>query len=263
MKSTHFRRILWTVSLLPALCLVAPLSSAAKPQRLPADPTTDPAMIAAGFLDGHPDLKYRKHGLAAYGEGRHQEALAHFRRAARYGDKPSQSMVAEMYWSGQATEQDRVLGYVWMDLAAERGYAVFVAMRERYWAELTRDERLRVAAAGEAVYAEFGDAVAQPRLATVLRRTSRNVTGSRTGMVGNVKIFIPGPGGIEDDGMQIDGATFYHPRYWDPVQYQAWQDTIWMNPRLGTVSVGAVTSTVGDTDAISAPQKTSPPPADD
>lgn len=223
-------------------------------------------MVAAGFLDSHPDLRHRKLGMAAYADNDHALALEHLRRAARYGDKPSQALVAEMLWNGLGTAQDRVLGYVWMDLAAERGYAPFVTMRESYWSRLERAERLRVAAAGEAVYADYGDAVAEPRLATVLRRARRNVTGSRTGMVGNVKILIPGPGGLEDDASSIDAATFYHPRYWDPVQYRAWQDSIWMNPRLSTVTVGAASAAGTTTPATPVPpadagEDTQPRPA--
>lgn len=202
----------------------------------PPDPTADPLMLSAGFLEGHPDLRYRLLGLEERTEGKHEDAFRFFQRAGYYGDKPSQGMVAEMLWNGQGVAKDAALAYVWMDLAAERGYEGFLVLRERYWQALSEAERTRAVAEGPAVYAKFGDAAAKPRLATVLRRERKKVTGSRTGFSGNVQIFVPGPAGQE----QIDGSKFFDERYWDPTQYQAWHDSIWMKPRVGRVSVGEV-----------------------
>ena len=202
----------------------------------PPDPTSDRQMVSAGFLSSHPDLRYRLLGLEEFKQGRYEDALRFFQRAAFYADKPSQGMVAEMLWNGQGVAKDPALAYAWMDLAAERSYAGFLGLRERYWNTLSESERERALVEGEAIYAKYGDAAAQPRLATVLRRGRRNITGSRTGFAGNVQIYVPGPGGFE----QIDGTKFFDDRYWDPKQYQAWHDSIWMKPRIGRVSVGEV-----------------------
>ncbi|UWX04086.1 hypothetical protein H1235_01015 [Pseudoxanthomonas sp. NC8] len=49
-------------------------------------------------------------------------------------------------------------------------------------------------ARGKALLAEFGDDAAKPRLEKVLRKESRQVTGSRTGSVGFVRIVpMTGP----------------------------------------------------------------------
>ena len=200
----------------------------------PPDPTKDALMLSAGFLTAHPDLRYRLLGLEEMKQGEHEDAFRFFQRAAFYADKPSQGMVAEMLWNGQGVERNPSLAYAWMDLAAERGYAGFLGLRERYWNALTPEQRTQALEEGKAVYAKYGDAAAQPRLATVLRREQRTMTGSRTGFTGNLQIYIPGPGGFE----QIDGSKFYDERYWDPQQYQAWHDSIWMKPRVGRVSVG-------------------------
>ncbi len=199
------------------------------------DPLDDPVMLSAGFLAGHPDLNYRIEGQKALDDGRLQDALAYFRRASLYADKASQAMVGEMLWQGRGTEVDRPLAYAWMDLAAERGYRGFLRFREQYWAQLDQSERDRAVAEGQAVYARYGDAVAQPRMAAVLRRARSRVTGSRTGFVGSLKIVTTGPAG---ESITIDGSKFHDERYWDPRQYAAWQDSIWMNPRVGTVNVG-------------------------
>lgn len=220
---------------LAALIAVSPGVLAKEP---PPDPTADPEMIAAGFLSSHPDLRYRLAGMHARGQGKYEDAFRYFQRAAYYADKPSQGMVAEMYWSGNGVAQDRALGYAWMDLAAQRGYRPFVIHRERYWEAMDEATRARAVELGEAVYARYGDAAAKPRMAAVLRRARREVTGSRTGSAGNVKIYVQTAAGP----LQIDGTKFYDPQYWDPELYQAWHDATWTDPRTGTVIVGEVES---------------------
>src|SRR5690606_37356868 len=117
----------------------------------------------------------------------------------------SQAMVGEMLWKGQGTPVDRPLAYAWMDLAAERGYRGFLGFRERYWEQLDEVEREQAVSQGQAVYARYGDAVAQPRIAAVLRRARSQVTGSRTGFVGSLKIHTTGPDG---EPITIDGSKF-------------------------------------------------------
>ncbi len=65
--------------------------------------------------------------------------MTKFLRAARYADKPSQAMIAQMLWNGDGVPVDRVMAYVWADLAAERGYPAFIATREKFWSELNAD----------------------------------------------------------------------------------------------------------------------------
>lgn len=202
----------------------------------PPDPTADPLMITAGFLTHHPDMKYRLLGLDAYKKKNYEDAMRFFRRASFYADKPSQGMVAEMLWKGEGAAQDRALAYAWMDLAAERGYEGFMGLRERYWKAMDESERQRALAEGEAIYARFGDAAAQPRYETQLRRGRTQITGSRTGFAGNVQIIIPGPSGEQS----IDGSKFYDERYWDAKKYWAYTDQVWAKPRIGRVEVGEV-----------------------
>jgi hypothetical protein len=40
--------------------------------------------------------------------------------------------------------------------------------------------------------------------------------------------------------MSIPVHRFLAPKFWDPVQYQAWQDAIWNNLPEGKVDVGDV-----------------------
>jgi hypothetical protein len=201
-----------------------------------------------GFLSAHPDLRYRLEGLDAYREGDYDKALMLFRRAARFADKPAQGMVAEMMWQGQGTEADRARAYAWMDLAAERNYPTMVLNRERYWKTMTGEERAAALELGKEIYAEYGDAVAKPRLEGAMRRGKNRSTGSRTGSgAGSLVIQIPGPGGMTT----IDGSQYYAERFWSPEQYWAWQDTDWRALPRGRVDIGPLESVPEEGEASS------------
>lgn len=231
---------LFAALLLPAVATAAPPAAKAKTgTALPSNPVDDPLMISAGFLNGHPDLRFRMLGMEKMRDKDPTAAFGFFQRAGFYSDKVSQAMVAEMLWNGTGTPVNRVLAYAWMDLAAERGYKGFVELRERYWASLNPAEQAQAVAEGEAIYARFGDAAASPRLNQAMRREQHRLTGSRTGFAGNVKILVPGPNGVVE---QIDGSKFYDQRYWDPDKYRQYQDSIWMTPRVGRVDVGSVST---------------------
>lgn len=222
------------------------------PARSAPDPTTQRDLAAAGFFESHPDLKFRGMGMQAYREGAHGKAATYFDRAARFADKPSQAMLAEMRWEGVGVPLDRALAYAWMDLAAERGYPELLAMRERYWDALDAADRERALTLGEAVYAEYGDAVAKPRIETQLRRDRRRIAGSRTGFAGNAKLFIMTPGASEAPSATatggkegyypitvIDGTRYYASDYWAPERYHVWQALQWQERmREGNVEVG-------------------------
>lgn len=206
----------------------------------------DPAAVAAtdtvvvtsgGFGNAHPDLRYRLLGTDAQGKGRHEEARRHFRTASRYADKLSQAAYAEMLWEGRGGDADRALAYAWMDLAAERGAPLFVALRERYWGRLDAALRAQALHAGQDVYAEYGDKVAKPRLEALLRKARNNVTGSRLGFVGPMDICLEG----DCQRGRVRGDRYYADRYWKSEQYWRWQDELVRTPqRDGTVEVGPV-----------------------
>src|SRR3546814_613891 len=82
-------------------------------------PGIEPGILTEGFLSSHPDMRWRREGLYSYNQEEYDIAMDQFLRAARYADKPSQAMIAEMYWKGIGVPRDRELGYAWMDWAAE------------------------------------------------------------------------------------------------------------------------------------------------
>lgn len=238
--------------LLPVLALLLGLPALAAAQAQ-ADPTSDDTMLAAGFLDGHPDLLYRSQGLEAYGKREFTEAIERFRKAAYFGDKASQAIVGEMLWSGIGVERDQVMALVWMDVAAEREYPRFVNTRNLYWNALTPPERQRARNLAENLYSEYGDAATDPRIARALRRERAKMSGSRVGSLSShVQIIIPGHG-------SIDGSRFYDPKYWDPTQYRAWHDDFWENLREGTVVVGEAEKLDGDPRPTPAPTQQDKP----
>ena len=190
------------------------------------------------FTAAHPDLHWRRAGATKYEHGRYREAMTDLRRAARYADKPSQAMIAQMLWNGDGVKADRVMAYVWADLAAERGYPEFIATRERFWQALTADERRKAVSAGQAIFDEYGDDVAKRRQENVMRVARNNITGSRTGHVGTLVVQqrVPETGSFEI----TDGALYYADTYWKPKQYWQWQDRVWEPDPKGKVEVGPI-----------------------
>ena len=218
------------------LALVLPLPIAAQ---TPAPATTDElVMTSSGFLSYHPDLRFRLLGLGEYRKGNFTDAMVYFRRAARYADKPSQGMIAEMLWKGQGTAVDRPAAYVWMDLASERAYKMMLVQREKYWNDMDEAERARALEIGDALFLEYADAYAKPRLDQKLRQGKRKVTGSRTGFTGNLKISIPGPNGSRT----IDGSDFYDEKFWNTNLYLRMQDGDWKEFGEGRVDIGELQS---------------------
>lgn len=218
------------------LALLSPLPAAA--QSANESETDELVMTSEGFLGYHPDLRFRLLGLVDYRKGNYEQAMVYFRRAARYADKPSQGMIAEMLWKGQGTPADRPAAYVWMDLASERAYKMMLVQREKYWGALTEAEQKRALEIGDAIYLEYGDAYAKPRLAQKLRQARMKVTGSRTGFTGSLKIEIPGPNG----STIIDGSDYYDEKFWNPNLYFRMQDSDWKEFGEGTVEIGELQS---------------------
>ena len=186
------------------------------------------------FLNAHPDMKYRQEGWEAYQAGEHVKAFANFKRASLYADKASQAMVAEMLWKGVGVSVDAPMAYAWADIAAERGYPQFIRLREQYWRDLDPRQRERAVQQGQALLPEYADAVARPRMARFMKKARQR--GYRTSKsVGQPReVRVPDQfGGM----VSIPGSRFYDPKFWDPVQYQAWQDSVWIGAR-GKVEVG-------------------------
>jgi hypothetical protein len=210
---------------------------------------------SSGFRYTHPDLNHRLAAQAHFEDGRHAQAIVEFEKAARFGDKLSQAMLAEMHQKGLGTKVDLPTAYAWADLAAERGFLPFVQKREHLWAQLDGAQRTAAIAIGTPLYAEYGDEVARPRLAARLTSERRFTAGTRTGastgtgsvvlstgdsrilfnMVGFGNSFVrPHASG----GNSIPMDVYYSPTFWHPDRYEQWQSNQLELTRRGLVTVG-------------------------
>lgn len=216
----------WVASPAPAFAQDDP-RAALVGEAIPRDILTD------GFLEAHPDLKYRKAGMDADGRNDPASARRQYELAARYGDKPSQARLAEMAWNGQGDPPDRVLGYLWMALAAERGYEMFATLKAYYWQQLDPREREDATERAPGMLQRYGDAVAKPRQLAVMRREARKATGSMLGpsFASALYIMLPRGGGI-------DPNRFYAREFWDAGTYWKLQDRIWGGERGVRIVVG-------------------------
>lgn len=183
------------------------------------------------FLTAHPDQLYRLKAQGALHEGDAVAARRHFTLASRYADKLSQAMLAQMWWDGKGGETDRALAYVWMDLAAERRTPLFLAERERFWNALDTAQRQRALAIGKAIFDEYADDVAQPRLEREMRKAQLATVGSRIAhRSGKMDVCI-GTSWITMDHQfvcneRISAHRYYQARFWEPAQYWAWQEQV-------------------------------------
>lgn len=210
----------------------------------------------------HPNERYRLYGQKAAATGNWRDAAKAFRMAARYADKYSQHRLSLLYWHGVGVRADRVLGYLWADIAAERGYPQFLAIRERMWRELAPAQQADVIRRGPALYAEYGDPASKRRFELALTQSRLNVTGSRTGFDGGVGITsgdkLRGTMANVNDALIL--ATVHAPSRTDPQRYWEAEDRAWKN---GIVRVGEI----GDAEAgaaqpapADAPEAAPPPP---
>lgn len=218
------------------------------------------AWSTQGLRAAHPDIRWRLEALEAMEQGNDALARSYLERAARYGDKPAQALLAELHFEGRGGTADRALGYAWMDLAAERGNELFAAWRERYWHALDAAERERALDVGQDVYAEFADAVAMPRLERTMERQRRSATGSRTGSTIGVRVYeaptanTAGIGMIDSKGKRIPVGRhvprYYEDKFWKPDQYWAWKDAV-LEESTNQLKSGQVT--VGDIESEATP----------
>jgi len=164
-----------------------------------------PVAGAGSFEESHPDQYFRNRAADAVTANRWSSAIADFRRAARFADKPSQLALAFAYWNGDGVEADRATAYAWADLAAERGVPAFLAVREKMWSTLTEAERERAVAVGRELADTYADASAKRRMAHRLRHGQRQKTGSRTGS----NVYSTGVGAMDSSSRAAVAADIY------------------------------------------------------
>ncbi len=195
-----------------------------------------------------PNELNRLYASESAGKGQWGDALEQFTRAARFADKYSQHRISLMYWHGVGVERDRALAYAWADLAAERMYPNFVVLREKMWLAMDQAERDRALREGVALYAQYGDDVAKPRLERAIARHRTQITGSHVGY-NDGRLIVQAAGGGAYSPFDAQGSFDLRPMYaaWrmDADRYWAVEDAIW---KEGSVEVGPVAPTRKDAD---------------
>lgn len=206
---------------------------------------------ALASVGGRKNEFHRLNGQRAWLKGDKRVAAEQFRLAAGFADKYSQQQLSLMYWQGDGVPKDRVQGYIWSDLAAERGTPSLLANRERMWAALNAAEREQVQQQGPDYYAKYGDQFAKPRQIGRMLAASRNHTGTRTGydgyrldMVVVQGVFFPqARNASRDFSVPVNAGTLYGPERSHPDLYWHTEDSVLGG---GNVNVGDPAS---DTDA--------------
>lgn len=192
----------------------------------------------------HPNELYRVYANKAAANGNWADAARNFRIAARYADKYSQHRLSMQYWHGVGVGTDRVEAYIWADLAAERGYPQFLAIREKMWAELTPQQQAEVPKRGQKVFDEYADVVAKPRVERAIAQGLRQRTGSHTGFDAGLIISSIGPGNqLFGSVGGVSLKTMYDASRTDPKKYWAFEDMVWKN---GLVKVGEIENVPAD-----------------
>lgn len=146
-------------------------------------------------------------GSQFYSNGFYSGAIRHFERAAHWADKMAQHNLGVMHYRGDGVERDPARAWAWFELAAEREYPEFVGIADAVWAQLDEAQRERAQAIFEELRPDYGDETAVPRTRRRMERERRNVTGSRTGSVGNVTV-------IDGTGTH-DGEHYFAEEKWD------------------------------------------------
>jgi hypothetical protein len=217
----------------------------------PVAPFEQDLLEEEGILGAHPGFRWRREALLALERGQQTHVQTWLERAARYADKPAQALIGERYWHGDGVVRDPALAYAWMDLAAERGYTVFIAHRENYWAKMDEGQRRRALEVGQAIYAEYGDDAAKPRLAKHLQRRLAQQSGTRLGGLSSVEVYRPpshNPSGEQGIGrgktrgfyIGMRLPNYYQDKLWKADEYFAWQDQQYIGLPEGLVTVGAM-----------------------
>jgi TPR repeat protein len=119
----------------------------------------------------------------------YRAALQMFELAGYWANKVAQYNVGIMYFNGiGGIGRDRVRGTAWLGIAAEQHHELADGALQAAWAELTPGEREVAEGIFRELDAKYGDAVALPRATRHYADEARQVTGSRTGLVGNIRI---------------------------------------------------------------------------
>lgn len=207
-----------------SMLIVAPLSNA-RAQAPDRGVTHNEHQVIStdAFLAAHPDLKFMLEGSRQLAEKDYKRAAWSFDRAGYYGDKMSQAALAELYWDGRGVPRDRPKAYAIADMAAQRLNNVYLlALRERYWEQLSESEQRTALEISGPIVERFSDEYTTPRLKRAMR--SGQQTGRPKGSGSMLSSIIAY--NIDGTSVEIRPDVFYAEKFWDVAQYNDFKDEL-------------------------------------
>ncbi|NBB68752.1 MAG: hypothetical protein GVY33_00285 [Alphaproteobacteria bacterium] len=178
-----------------------------------------------------PGYTLNSEGQRAYEQGRFFDARHRFERAAYWADKLAQYNLGVIYYRGDGVDRDPARAWAWFELSAERGYPEFVDTAEAVWLELEESGRRRARDIHAELLPRYGDASAVDRTAERMRRERMDITGSRTGFIGTLKV-------VDKNGFTRDGEDYFAAEKWDFHQIVQLETRLFKAIARGNVRMG-------------------------
>jgi len=167
--------------------------------------------------DGRPGQYFYYRAVDAVNHKQYKFAIDMYETSASWAYKPAQYNLAVIYAKGEGVPVDKPRAMAWAALAAERGDQDYIDAREAIYADLTKDEFAKANEIWRDLKKTYADDIALERAKTRWAQVKANITGSRVGSIGNLKVgaetsggkltFMNPNGRSAIDGNQFSGAS--------------------------------------------------------
>ena len=169
------------------------------------------ALFSSAALAGKPvfetpDQKELVRAAHALKKGHEKDAAEKFMRAAEWGNKDAQKTLGLMYVKGMGVGKDWAMGYAWLDLASSLGNAAIISTRDQIYASMNDEEKSLVKGYTDELNENYGDKLALERREEWVRKQKRQMTGSRTGNAGGVRVSVADATGYS---WQVSGSQYF------------------------------------------------------
>ena len=153
-----------------------------------------------------PDQAHLARAAESLQDGFEKNAFENLLKAAEWGNKEAQKNLAVMYIKGLGVPKNWARAYAWLQLAASQGEPRIVAARDEVFGALREDEKVEAEAHYRELLPDYGDRRAQERRERWVTRKKRDITGSRLGQIGALRIRIPDATGYTWD---LSGEQYF------------------------------------------------------
>lgn len=136
-----------------------------------------------------PDMSALARAAKDYEDGFYGDALFQLKKAASYGNTSAHLNIGMMYAGGLGVDEDDVEACAWLLLAAVRGEDYMLQSRNEVCAPLTDAQQLDARRRAKKLNHDYGDHAALKNRRLWARDRRMELTGSRTGSVGNVRAW--------------------------------------------------------------------------